>query len=220
LDLSTNDAMRVGLALAAGLTLTAIAVSVTLTRSPMSVEATNRTAAADRLALTHDKRAIACQAGETLPAGTTAVRLTLKAVAGPRVRLRALAGRRLLTHGVAASGWTGGAVTVPVATVTRAASHVRICFMVDAAPEDLILVGEHTPAATAALGGGERRLPGRLRIEYLRPRAASWWSYAPTVARRIGLGRAWSGTWIVLATIVLTGALVAGACWLAVRELR
>lgn len=220
MDLSTNDAMRVGLALSAGLTLIAVAVAVTLTGSPMSVEATNGIPAEDRLALSYDRPAIACQSGETLPAGTTAVRLTLKAVAGPRVRLRALAGRRLLTHGMAASGWTGAAVTVPVATVTRTASHVRICFMVDAAPEDLILVGEHTPAAVAALGGGERPLPGRLRIEYLRPRAASWWSYAPTVARRMGLGRAWSGTWIALAVIVLIGALVAGACWLAVRELR
>ncbi len=209
------------IALTAGLMLTAVAVAVTLTGSPVLVVGASRAAATEKLVQTGGQRVVACQSGETLPAGTTAIRLTLKAMAGPRVSLWALVGRqRVLTRGVAASGWTSGAVTVAVTPVTRITSHVRICFRADAIPEDLIILGERTPPATAAVSGQGRRLPGRIRIEYLRPRSASWWSYAPTVARRMGLGRAWSGTGIVLAMIALTGVLVVGACWLAVRELR
>jgi len=40
-------------------------------------------------------------------------------------------------------------------------------------------------------------------IEYLRPGESSWWSLATSVARRMGLGRAETGTWVALLAILL-----------------
>ena len=84
--------------------------------------------------------------------------------------------------------------------------------------ESVELLGEPTSGAFAARG---RRgpLPGRIRVEYLRPGGASWWSVAPEVARRMGLGRAAPGTWIVLLVLALMGCLVALCSRLVLREL-
>src|SRR6202043_813748 len=41
------------------------------------------------------------------------------------------------------------------------------------------------------------------RVEYLRPGHSSWWSLASSVARRMGLGHAAAGTWIVFLLIAL-----------------
>ncbi len=53
-----------------------------------------------------------------------------------------------------------------------------------------------------------------LRIEYLRPGPGSWWSLASAVARRMGLGRAPSGTWVALLPLALMSVAVALAAWL------
>lgn len=66
------------IALAGGLTLVAIAAGLTLTRSPTTVIATNGVGEETEVANTTSS-AKACQAGETLPAGTTAIRLALLA---------------------------------------------------------------------------------------------------------------------------------------------
>jgi hypothetical protein len=57
-----------------------------------------------------------------------------------------------------------------------------------------------------------------LTIEYLRRGSSSWWSLALAVARRMGLGRAWAGTWIVLLVAIMMGSAIAIASWLTTRE--
>jgi hypothetical protein len=42
---------------------------------------------------------------------------------------------------------------------------------------------------------------------------------AETVARHVGLGRAPSGTWVVLLLLIAMGAVLATASWLLLREL-
>lgn len=211
--------MRVGVTLALGLALLTAAIAATLSGSPVVVLRSSSIQPAEVLAETNGQ-AGACQAGETLPAGTSAVRLSLQSVLGPRVSLTALSGSRLLTRGVAGSGWTGGDVTVPVRRLARGVPRMRICFRLGPTEEAVSIVGTRTGRAVAAASGEGRALPGRMRIEYLRAAHKSWWSMADVVARRMGLGRAPAGGWIAIPLFMLMAGVVASASWLAFREMR
>ncbi len=210
---------RAACVLAAGLALVAVGLVVTLAGSPTVVVRANGTPANEPI------REIgggvgACQSGEVLPAGASAIRLTLVANAGPRVTVTALSGSRVLARGVAGAGWTAGAITVPIKPQARAVAGARVCFKLGAAPEKVQVGGSRTSVAVAAryLAGGV--LPGRFTVEYLRSGSSSWWSMLRTVARHMGLGRSPSGTWIALLVALLMGATLAVGSWLAVRELR
>jgi hypothetical protein len=206
-------------ALAAGLALLAIALIVTLSGSPVVVTLANSTRNAVKLAETYTPSG-ACQAGEVLPAGTSAIRFSLTSDAGPRVSVRVLSGTRVLTGGVAETGWTSGAVTVPVGPLARSASGVRVCFELGSTNERVTIGGDSTSPALAAIGDEGRALPGRMRIEYLRSGPSSWWSMAHAVSTRMGLGRAPAGTWIVFPLLAAMVVVVAGASWLVLKELR
>jgi hypothetical protein len=208
----------VGIALAAGLAITAAAVGVTLSGSPPSVAATNGISGEETLGSTRQSVS-ACQGGEALPSGTSAIRLAFIAEIGPRITVTALSGKRVLTHGTRRAGWSGGVVTVPVRRVAHASSGVNICFTLGPTVEPIRISGSSTPAAIALSTPEGQKLPGRMRIEYLRPDDASWFSLLPSIARRMGLGHAWAGTWIVFALLAaMAGAMTLGS-WLILREL-
>lgn len=209
---------RAKLALVVGLALMAIAIVVTLSGSPLVVAHANGTVPNEAIVETSNA-AEACQGGEVLPAGISAIRLTLSSVAGPRVSLSALSGTRVVAGGAVGSGWTSGAVTVPVRPVAHAISDVRICFRLGPTVETVAIDGSPTPAAVAARDRAGAPLPGRITVEYMRSASGTWWSAASGVARRIGLGRAPSGTWIAVLLVVLMGAAVASASWLVAKEL-
>jgi hypothetical protein len=209
--------VRIALTLAGSLAV--LALVLTLLGAPMSVAGTNGIPDAGEIATTK-RNTSACQGGETVPAGTTAVRLTLAAEIGPRVMLTASAAGRTITHGVRGAGWTGAAVTVPVQRVRTSASGVELCFALARPLEMIELFGRHTVGSQALVGPHGQRLPGRLGIEYLRTGSASWLSLIPTVAERVGFGHAWGGTWIAFA---LAAAMVCAAALVvrvAIRELR
>jgi hypothetical protein len=206
-------------ALAVGLLLMALAIVVTLSRSPLVLAGTNWVPDKGKLAETYSS-AQACQTGEVLPVGTSAIRLTLESGVGPHLRVVVLSGAHVLTGGAVGSGWIGSAVTVPVKPVSRATANVRICFTFGRTGERVALVGSPTSPATAMRDNEGHALPGRITIEYLRPGHSSWWSLAHTVAIRMGFGRAPSGGWVVLPIIALMGAVVAVSSWLVLRELR
>jgi hypothetical protein len=210
---------RVTVALAAGLALMTAVLVVTLSGAPLVVARVNSTLPKEQLA-TIGSGAGACQADEVLPAGTSTIRLTLWASAGPRLKLSALSGAGVLTTGTVGPGWTSGAISVPVRAVARTSSHVRICFSLGQSPDNILVIGSRTSADLAAKSSDGSALPGRIKIEYLRPAAGSWWSVSRAVARRMGLARAPSGTWTVLLLIVSMGAIVAIASWLTLKELR
>jgi hypothetical protein len=211
--------MRVRLALVAGLALVAIAIGVTLTDSPPTVAWTDSTPLVVPIAQTK-RGAHACQGGETLPRGTSAVRVSLFAVFGPRVSVKVLSGERVLTSGARGSGWIGETVTVPLRPLRHGASHVEVCFVLGRTGGLVSMVGAPASPAAATRAGHGQRLPGRMRIEYVTPGRRSWWSLASSVARRMGLGHAPAGTWIVLLLAAVMAAVLAGASWLTVRELR
>jgi hypothetical protein len=208
---------RVALALATGLAAIAAAVGVTLAKAPASVIAINFSQR--QLLGSAGSPLSGCQADETLPRGTTAIRLALEAFTGPQVTLAAYAGGRVIARGEHGSGWTGNVVTLPIAPQRVAHARATICFAFSVYDETVDVRGEPTAPALAARNGSGAPLPGRVRVEYLRP-GRSWWSLAPSVARRMGLGHALGGAWDVVLALALMAALVVCASRLALRELR
>ena len=216
---------RAHAALVAGLALMALAIAFVLTRSPPEVAATNSIAFARILATTSGSAGV-CQSGERLPAETTAIRLSLAADLGPKVNVEVLSGGQVLTSGDRGPGWGAGVVTVHVRALPRALSGATVCVSFTGANERVDFWGARTPASVSATSPAGR-LGGRLRIEYLRSGRSTWWSLATAVARRMGLGRTWPGTWVallvlalmaVLATLTVRATLTTGAT-LTVRAL-
>jgi len=205
-------------ALAAGLALTALALVLVLSQSPLTVVRSTAARTYTTSFGSSNLGARVCQAHEVLPRGTVAIRVWLEAVIGPPVSVEALAGGQLLTRGARGSGWTAGSVTIPVRRVTRTVSPVTVCVNVGKPREPIALQGVRTAPALAATDrqgplpkvAGRRApsyrrgpLPGRIMIEYLRAGSSSWWSLATPVARRMGLGHAGSGKWIPLLALIL-----------------
>lgn len=198
--------LRLKITLSAGLLAGAAAVGVTLSQSPVTVARVS-TAAHKTFGPTQQK-VEACQEHETLPRDTTAIRLRVFSFLGPRVAISLLSHGRVIAHGERGSGWTSNVVTVPVNPLPTQTSGVRLCFTLFLNGEEFAeLTGELTkPALAAHAKTGSLR--GRLRVEYLRRGRSSWWSLAPSVARRMGLGHAASGTWSVLLVVALMGGVV------------
>ncbi len=210
--------MRSSIVLAAGLLLIAAIVGVTLARSPPTLAGTNRVPAESLIGLV-ERPAGACQSGETLPAGTSAIRLSLVAIVGPRVAVRALAAGRVITRGSTGAGWTGSEVTVPVAPLAHAVAPVTICVRLSDLNGEVEFKGARTGAPVAVSERGEQ-LHGRLRVEYVRAGHDSWLSLLSAVASHISLGRAASGMWVVFFILALTLGVVALTSWGIMRELR
>lgn len=204
------------IALVCGLMLVTPAVGLTLTGSPTTVIATDGIPREADVAATQSG-AHACQAGETLPAGASAIRLTLAADIGPAITVTVMAGHAVATHGARGSGWTGTSVTVPVKPVARTTPGAKVCFAFAHPLEAVTIFGKKTPAAIA-LTSGTQTLPGRIGIEYLRQSSASWLSLLPAIARRMGYGHAWGGTWIVFVLLAAMAGNVVLLCRLALRE--
>jgi hypothetical protein len=203
--------------LAVGVVLLVAVCAYALTRTPPRVLRAGAKPAGLLSALSGDGEA--CQENEVLPAGTTGIRLSLAAYVGARIRVAAYSDSRVLTEGRRGPDWTGTSVTVPVAPLRQSVSDVAVCFAVGPNSESLFLLGTETPTAEAMTLPTGERLSGRLDIDYLGAGQGSWFSRLLPVARRMGLGRAFSGTWIVLLIAALMGAVGVLAGRLALREL-
>jgi hypothetical protein len=210
--------VRVKLALAVGLLAIALAAGATLARAPLVVDAENFPGTHHSLIATA-QAAEACQAREVLPIGTTAIRLSLTAVLGPKVTVSVLSGARVLARGVHAPGWEGASVTVAVRPLPATVAPVEICVRLREVNGRVTMLGRPTEESEAAHGRGQA-LPGRMHVEFLRDSRTSWWSMATAIAQRLGLGRAASGTWNAFLVMGLAAMLVVLSCWLLTRELR
>jgi hypothetical protein len=209
--------MRIKVALVVGLVLIAVAFVVTLAHAPLTVARSG--VATEHTVVITTKSAAACQARETLPRGTTALRVSLTAALGPRVTVKVLSGSRVITHGATPPGWSDASVTVPVRPLPRTVAPVKVCFAMTQMNGKVAMRGTPTDGALAARST-QGPLPGRMGIEYLRPGDSSWWSQAAAVVRRLGLGRAASGTWNALLVMALVASVIALSSWLVVKELR
>jgi hypothetical protein len=195
---------RVRIALAAGLTLLAIAIGLTLAHAPMTVARSNRPSGQPEEPIATSRESSSfCQAGETLPRGTSALRIWLDAVYGPQVAVEVSAEGRRIAAGTHGSGWVGGSVTVPVPALARTVSGARVCVSFRAQDETVTVQGNS----------------GRMWIEYLRPGSRSWASLVAPTARRMGLGRAGTGIWVVFVALALLATVIVLASRLLLREL-
>jgi hypothetical protein len=219
--------MRVKVTLALGIALLAAVGALVLTRSPPRVLAGSASSTNGILTALSGDISV-CQAGEALPAHVSAVRLSMWAFVGWPMHVAAYSGPRLLTEGRRDADWTSDSVTVPVKPLDHATSNVVLCFSIGPNSEPALILGTRTPErdAAAVLAGIQPssafkgRLPGRLGIEYLTSGQGTWWSRAEEVARRMGLGRSFSGTWIALLVAALMAAVGVLALRLTLREIR
>lgn len=208
----------VRIALAAGLALLAIAVGLILgLESPLSVAAGNQVRGSEGTIWKTHRGATYCQAHESLRSGISAIRLWLDAAAGPRVNVVVYSRGRVLTTGSRPSIWVGGSVTIPVKPLSRAVSDVTICVSFQARDETIFVQGSAAPA-NVATHEGPVALYGKMGIEFLRPSPRTWASQALEVARRMGLGHAVAGTWIVLVVLALLASIVVLVSRLILRE--
>ncbi len=208
----------VKVALAAGLTLIVVAIGLVLLHSPASVAHTNGTPGQEHRVAFTTHSATYCQAGELLPAGTSALRLALSAFSGPRVRVVVSAAGRPLTSGEQESSWTSRVLTVPVRPLSHAVRDATVCVSFSLHDEAVTAFGRPTSHALAA-HDGRRALAGRIWIEYLHPGRHSWASLAPTILNRMRFGRAGAGVLIVSLALLLLVAVAALAYRLALEEL-
>jgi Predicted membrane protein (DUF2142) len=185
-------------ALIAGLALIAAAAALTLSRAPLVLTGTNSVAEAEVIAATRGPFS-ACQSGEVIPQGTTAVRLWLEANIMSSLRVRVLAGSRTVAVGSRAGGELEKVATVAITRVPRTLEHAQLCFSITRSVQGVELLG----------GPPSRRVSGepanKLRVEYLRSGPSSWWSLIGPVARRLGMGRAPAGSWVALIPLALMG---------------
>jgi hypothetical protein len=178
--------MWVRVAVAAGLVATVAMLVVVLAGSPVVVAGDNGVPAALAVAYTHGAEH-GCQPGGTVPRGTSAVRVSLSANAGPSVRVRVLAGSRVVSEGSREAGWgTDETVTIPIVPIRQRILEARVCTSTGPAAEAIQVNG--TVDGSKVL----------LRMEYLLPGHGSWLSLAGTVAHNLGVGHAPGGAWIAV----------------------
>lgn len=172
-----------------------------------------------------------CQEEEVLPAGVSAVRVAIWAFYGARVHVTVYKDGKLLTQGSRGGNWTSDSVTVPLQPLSRTVSGAKTCVAIGPNSEPLTVIGPNTqPQIAAVIAEGQPAsrlspataspLQGRMTLEYLAPSRASWWTRLLSVARHLGLGRAYTGTWIALLIAALMAAVGVLAVRLTLRELR
>jgi hypothetical protein len=203
--------LGVRVALGAGLVLLALAVVVRLSRPPLAVIKTNIEAAGTPIGITSGNGKF-CEESETLPAGTSTIRVGLSVNVGPRVTVTVLSGAQVLVEGSQPAGWTGEEVSVSIPRVPSTVSGTNVCIAIGPTLEPVEVIGLKSRRPTS-------ESPGRVRIEYLRPGSRSWWSLTSPIARSMGLGRSPSGTWVAFIPLVLMAAAAILASWLVLREL-
>lgn len=208
--------MRIKVAIATGLALTAFAVGVSLARSPQVRAGSDGTPLPGEIGATY-KPATLCQGAETIPAGTTAIHISILSLLGPRLELTARSHGRVVTTGELGYGWTGSSATIPVRRVVGNHPRSEVCVSMAKRQQLVNFRGENTKFSPTTEDG--RVLSGRLRLDYLREAGKSWWGLLRPTIRRMGLGVG-GGGWIVLLPLMALAAAAALASWLLARDLR
>lgn len=188
--------LRVRVAFAVGLTFTVLALGIVLSHTPLTLAGTNGIPAYAAVNSIPGRTA-ECQGGGTLPASTSAIRMSLAANAGPEVSVKVLVGSTLITKGEHEAGWgIDETVTVPVKRVRQAAYGTRVCWRLGPVAEKVLVNGARVQIGNA----GQTAV--WLRLEYLRPGSNSWLSRAAAIARHMGIAHAPGGSGVALLLVV------------------
>jgi len=206
--------------LAIGLVVIVAALVAILLKAPDEVIASNSVTVGQELGFFHEHTTV-CQARELIPASTTALRVSLGAVAhpGPAVSVTVSHEGGVAATGHHDAGWVSSSLTLPLGPRVRTPIAATVCLTRSSGGMPVEVAGNTAPAAAAATVNG-RPLPGRMRIEYLAHGHRSWLSLAKGVTRRMGLVHTPSGGWIVLPLAVLMTIAAALGAWLLIREQR
>jgi hypothetical protein len=209
----------VKIALAMALALVAVAVGAVLFHHPLGAVGANAVEAPLYRNGGVFGNASSCEKGETVPRGTTAIRISLGANVDPRITVKVFAGSRLITQGERSpGGGLNASATVPVERVSETVHDARVCMSLGPSEEPIGIRG--IPVQRPADGNVYELQGVELRMEYMQPGPSSWWSLITPIAYHFGLGRAASGTWIVFLVLALMLTVVALASSLALKELR
>lgn len=203
--------------LALGLASIALAIGVVLSHSPITVVGSNHVSRAGIEAEVTSASGD-CQAGGSIPRGTSAIRISLSADIGPKIKVRVVSGSRVIDSGERAGGWgIDETVTVPIRALTRAVNGAFVCTSIGKPIEGLQVNG--TPPSTVLPNDDD--IEGvQLRFEYLRVGRRSWLSELSMIAWQLDRGRAVGGPWLVLLVLAGMLAMLLLACRLVLRELR
>jgi hypothetical protein len=201
-----------------GLIAIGVALLVVLLQAPDRVLSSNSVFVSRELS-SFRKPTTVCQPAERIPAATSALRVSLGALAhpGPAISSVIVSDGQIVTTGHRGAGWVGGAVAVPLQHILGAPATGTICFRLGFTVIPLEVAGGARSRAPPASANSDP-LGGRVRIEYLAQGRQSWLSLAENVARRLGLGHSPSGTWIVLAIIAMAATAIALGASLLIRE--
>ena len=161
----------------------------------------------------------ACQTREDLPAATGGVRVRAGSFdrPGPALSVALVSPGHPTVHGAIAAGWKQGDIVIDVPKTQGDRLNTRLCFS-NRGSDRVVLAGEGLPADDSARIDGAA-LSSRVSVQYVEPRATSWWGLGPELASRVATVRAampGSATlyvWALLALVVVSGSLV-----LVVRE--
>jgi hypothetical protein len=211
------------MAMIGSLVVLGVSLVVVLSHSATRASGHNNIYASDAQTRTIQARSRFCQDAESLPEGTSSIRVSLSSDPGPgpAVRLRVSKGGRTAASGRVAPGWSGRSATVPIQPVERAVHGALVCVSTGPGAPTTLLGSSHTKIGAPWTGGtdpvDDRPIGHRFRIDYLRAGRATWWGLAPTMARRLGLNTVVRGPWAALLAIAL---MVAATTLVTLRLLR
>jgi hypothetical protein len=161
-----------------------------------------------------------CQAEERIPSGTAALRFTAVSTSHAAPQLTVTLARGGVVQAKSSDArWDGDdAIVVPFARPLRAGAFAEVCVRLRAAdPRPYGFMGVRTYLGEGASQDGQP-LAGRMHLEYLSAGSGSWWSFVPTIARRLGRGHAWSGASVALLAVLLMLTPIAVSAWQLSRD--
>lgn len=157
-----------------------------------------------------------CQPHELVPAGTASVRIDAEpssAAGGPAARVTVSQDGALLGDAQLAAGWQATTLAVPISPTERDLLDAEVCFVLPTGEHGVRLPAGRTPPLGSAGTFDGDPIEKSIRTDWYRAGSESWWSYAATVAERLGRGRgAWGGASIAwaVAALVLVSWVLAG----------
>jgi len=179
--------MRLGLVAAVAVSLVLVGLAVVLTPSQPRLAGSNGVTPA-AFTVVVPAGATVCQEGQTVPAGTGALRFlagTYDLPGGP-VAVRIQTAGRTVTAGARSAAFGNGELVVPVRRVAEGVSPARVCLR-NGGRGRLALAGLPNPGAGPVVAG--RPQDGPATIEFLRAGNRSGWALIPSVAERAGRAR-------------------------------
>jgi len=211
---------RIALAIFLGLAIVAAGVVVTLSRSSPRLAGSNAIVERSGVSLAVPPLGgVRCQDDEIVPRETAKLRLffdTLDRPAGPVDVTISTGGRpgvppRVVAHGRVAAPFRSGTQEVALSPrLSREVPGGRVCF-VNHGRSAVTLSGNETPVSGSGANPSGSRLNDEPRVDYLYAAPRSWWSMAPTVARRFGLVKtSFFGSWTLWAVFGVLALLWAG----------